>query len=273
MQSVLSIDATNEPAIVAVTRLDGTTIEVLETHRISLAKGLTPTPAGDAARGDGTNAPEQPKLDFTTMVRSPWTSAVVIIAGDQYHSLNLDLPFNDSRRLNKIIDLEVQDLVPFDVDEFVLQHRTVSTNQNGTFDVHVSIMPRARLATILAACREGGIEPAVLSTATSVVGVLPKLYPSFPRDAVVVMYRSPVYYVTFMLDGEVRSDRIIDHSILNGDTSSPTAALTEIRLYRGDGREIRSNLRKGLPSRHPLYRNRGEHSPRPPGGAARLTEY
>lgn len=230
MQSVLSIDATNEPAIVAVTRLDGTTIEVLETHRISLAKGLTPTSAGDAARGDGANTPEQPKLDFTTMVRSPWTSAVVIIAGDQYHSLNLDLPFNDSRRLNKIIDLEVQDLVPFDVDEFVLQHRTVSTNQNGTFDVHVSIMPRARLATILAACREGGIEPAVLSTATSVVGVLPKLYPSFPRDAVVVMYRAPVYYVTFMLDGEVRSDRIIDRSILNGDTTSPTAALTEIRL-------------------------------------------
>lgn len=230
MQSVLSIDATTEPAIVAVTRLGGADIEVLETHQVPLARGLTPTPSSQTpveGAGDG----EKPSpLDLTSMVKSPWTSAVVIIPGEQYHSLNVDLPFNDPRRINKIIDLEVQDLVPFDVDEFILQHRTVNTNADGTFDVHVSIMPRARLADILAACREGGVEPAVVSTATSVVGVLPKLYPTFPRDAVVIMYRAPAYYVTFMLDGEVRSDRIIDRTVLNGESNSPTAALTEIRL-------------------------------------------
>ncbi len=230
MQSVLSIDATTEPAIVAVTRLGGADIEVLETHLVPLARGLTPTPPVESPTEGSAEPPQPPKLDLTSMVKTQWSSAVVIIPGEQYHSLNVDLPFNDPRRINKIIDLEVQDLVPFDVDEFILQHRTVNTNSDGTFDVHVSIMPRARLADILAACREGGVEPAVVSTATSVVAVLPKLYPTFPRDAVVVMHRAPAFYVTFMLDGEVRSDRIIDRTVLNGNSTSPTAALNELRL-------------------------------------------
>jgi len=164
------------------------------------------------------------------MVRTPWSSASIIIPAEQYHSLNVELPFGDPRKINKILDLEVQDLVPFSVDEFVLQHRTVHSNADGTFDVHVSIMPRERLGTILAACKEGGIEPAIVSTATSVVATLPKLYPSFPRDSVVILHREPCYYVTFLLDGEVRTDRIIDRTVLNGSADSSAAALGELKI-------------------------------------------
>lgn len=246
MQAVLSIDATTEPAIVSVIRLDGANLEVVETHRISLERGLVPSTANQAALNPSLAAQGRPQsgvttdsettpttiapLDLTSMVTSRWNSAVVIIPGEQYHSLNVNLPFNDPRKVNKIIDLEVQDLVPFDVGEFILQHRTVHANSDGTFDVHVSIMPRERLAEILAACKEGGVEPAVVSTATSVIAALPKLYPSFPADAVVIMYRRAAYYLTFILNGEVRTDRIIDRTILNGAGDSPTAALAEIRL-------------------------------------------
>jgi hypothetical protein len=164
------------------------------------------------------------------MVRTPWSSAAIIIPAEQYHSLNVELPFGDPRKIHKILDLEVQDLVPFSVDEFVLQHRTVHANPDGTFDVHVSIMPRERLGTILAACKEGGVEPAIVSTATSVVAALPKLYPSFPRDTVVILHREPYYYVTFLLDGEVRTDRIIDRRVLSNAADSTAAALAELKI-------------------------------------------
>lgn len=239
MHSVLTIDATIEPAVVAVVAVDGPELRVVETHRVPLANGLTPTApsTGDAAGGTAPigSTPENggtqpPRLDLTSMLRTPWSSAALIIPAEQYHSLNVDLPFNDPRKINKILELEVQDLVPFGVDEFLLQHRPVHTNGDGTYDVHVSIMPRERLATILAACKEAGVEPAIVSTATSVVAALPQMYPTFPRDTVVILFRQGAYYLTFIVGGEVRTDRVVDRTVLNGDAHSTEAVIAEMRI-------------------------------------------
>ena len=121
MQAVLSIDATTEPAIVSVIRLDGANLEVVETHRISLERGLVPSTATQAALNPSLAAQGRPQsgvttdsettpttiapLDLTSMVTSRWNSAVVIIPGEQYHSLNVNLPFNDPRKVNKRVPL------------------------------------------------------------------------------------------------------------------------------------------------------------------------
>jgi len=255
MQDILTIDATLEPAVVTVARVVGRSVEVIESHRIDLLgafsrENLFKRSATDAASPEsevppGPDTPSSPSssggatplpADLLAPVKTPWTASVLIIPAWDYHSLNLDLPFGDTKNIRKVIDLEVQDVVPFDLEEFLIQHHTVSPSMGspstgGAFDVHVSLIPRVVLQNILRACAPSGIEPVVVSTPSSAVGALYHLAPdSVPENSAVILSRPPFFGVAISFDGILRTDRLIDRSILNGSTDAREQVLSELKL-------------------------------------------
>lgn len=150
----------------------------------------------------------------------PWTTAVVTLPVADYLSLNLDLPFGDSRQIEKIIDLEVQDRVPFEVSEFLVEHRTLGRTSDNRHDVHVSMVPKPLLQTVISLCRQAGVEPTIISTAASALESFFYFAPEyFKEDCAVVLVHDEFCYVAAHVEGRVRQDRILSRAMLAAEGS------------------------------------------------------
>lgn len=265
MQYILSVDATVDPAQAVIVKVDGRSVEVIESRPIDLMGELAPesAPANEAAQpsepavqeGSGQEdrpglqnvpkaartiattrdqlgeLPDEPSEGSPSMERrsggllsagpvnlhevlsTPWTNAVLIIPPEDYLSLNLELPFSDQRNIGKILDLEVQDVVPFDVSEFLLQHTSIAPLAPGSFDVHVSIIPKTYIRRLLKACRSFGFEPLIISTPSSIAAALYYIAPDyFVKNSAIIVAQDPLYYVTSCFEGRIRSERVIRRS-------------------------------------------------------------
>lgn len=150
-----------------------------------------------------------------------WTATTVILPQHDFLSLNLDLPFSDPRNLDRIIDLEVQDVVPFELEPFFVQYSPIGATGDGQgqaktsntgqqFDVHVGIMPRVVVQNVLALCKEAGLEPNILTVPSSAIGAVYQLAKDFlaPNSAI-VYNRGDEYCVAVYINGEVRAERSV----------------------------------------------------------------
>lgn len=243
MQSVLSIDASCDPAAAVVVGVDGNKAVVQEIHRFSLGDkfglqngvmpGATPTeiPNADGSPTSAITAFAQVTAlsNVLASIKTPWTSCILLIPPHDYHSLNLDLPFAGSKGLDKIVGLEVQDLVPFDVEEFLLHYRALGARPDSNHDIHVGLLPRGIVGNALSVCKAAGLEPAMVSTPAAILGAVPFLSTEKTSDNCgIVFARDPFVYLCIITDGKACMDRVIDMRSL-GDTKGE-ALLRELRL-------------------------------------------
>jgi hypothetical protein len=136
-------------------------------------------------------------------------------------SLNLDLPFADAKNLDRIIDLEVQDVVPFELEPFFVQYaslgaasdnsaalKTSATGQQ--FDVHVGILPRVVVKNVLDIFKAAGLEPNVLTVPSSAIGAVYQLAKEFlTTNSAIVYNRGDEYCIAVSINGEVRVERSV----------------------------------------------------------------
>lgn len=254
MQHVLSIDLTLEPARFVVVGIEGRKVEVVEAHsfpmgdwvrgtRGVLMNGARDTGAslnGSGAHPSGETETEVLRpFDVIRSIKTPWINSVVTIPAYSYLSLNLELPFNSPKNVNKILDMEVQDVVPFDVGDFLLEHRALTQLENGSYDIHVSLIPKLVMQELLARCHASDFEPFMVTTAASAMAGLYHLAPDyFGSDSAIVFGREPLYSVTTRVAGTVRSDRVINRGLLDVKAGAPVespegakrALLTELKL-------------------------------------------
>lgn len=250
MQAILCVDVSTEPAALQVLRVDQRNLELVESHSASLAAlfsstdelqaknsdELQPEPSASGAHDsqgqeETLAAADKVENELITALKSietPWTASVVIIPTPAYLSLNIELPFGDQKNLAKILDLEVQDRVPFDISEFLIDHRTLGKSRSGMYDIHVSLIPKAYIARVLKVCRASGLEPYILTTPASILDALFFIAPDYFQDNCAVVYLTPQSAaVNIRIDKQTRADRI-----LSAASSSPSAndILTDLKL-------------------------------------------
>lgn len=150
-----------------------------------------------------------------------WTAISVILPQNDFLSLNLDLPFADPRNLDRIIDLEVQDVVPFELESFFVQYSTLGASSGGSpalrgptggqqFDVHIGILPRVVVSNVLDLCKQAGLEPNVLTVPSSAIGAVYQLAHNFlSTNSAVVYNRGDEYCIAVYINGEVRVERSV----------------------------------------------------------------
>lgn len=168
-------------------------------------------------------------------VSQPYTAAVLIVPAPGYLSLNLDLPFSEPKQVQKILDFEVQDRVPFETSEFLIEHRVLPlptgyTRSEG-HDVHVSIVPKRVVSGVLKVCKAAQLEPLIVTTPTSCLEGLYVLAPEYFSDNSGVLYAlGNQIHLGLRIHGRMRMDRILSRS-----SDSPPSELlkqlgTEIKL-------------------------------------------
>lgn len=166
-----------------------------------------------------------------------WTAVSVIIPPHDHLALNLNLPFGDAKNLDRIVDLEVQDVVPFELDDFLVQYAPLGPMTQGgaaldvkehpsvSFDVHVGLMPRVFVRNILYLCKAAGIEPNIMTVPSSVLGSVYHLAPDFfTTDSAVVFNRGDEFSMAVFINGEVRVERVLYASKL---VAAPTKEANE----------------------------------------------
>ena len=177
-----------------------------------------------------------------------WTSCVVVVPQDNFVALNLDLPFGESKTLEPIVDLEVQDVIPFDLDEFFIQYSIpdyqnnaaesplsprseARTSNSGPFDVHVGMLPRNTVRNTLDICRSVGVEPSVITVPSSAIGAIIQIITKASSSNCAILFNRGDYYsLAICIDGKVRLERsiIASKNIAHVASTSKETSLSQI---------------------------------------------
>ncbi|MBX7137275.1 MAG: hypothetical protein K1X83_04755 [Oligoflexia bacterium] len=224
-QSVLSIDLSINPGLLLHLAVDADRLTVVDQRSFQIPE----IPSGGAAEGEPAAA-ENPGLSLRQALQElggEFESSVAFVAPDDYLSLQLQLPFADQKSIAKVLELEVQDLIPFDISDFVIQHQVIGPHNGSGHLVHVGVMPRTRIKHVLDVCRTAGLEPLVLCTASSALAVLSQMLPKegLPLNYAIVALRSGSCHIVNIVGGKVHSDRTINLKLLSPDPQLQLPAL------------------------------------------------
>ena len=140
------------------------------------------------------------------------------------------LPFGDRAQVEKTLRFEVEDLVPFDVDETSLAHRILSVRPDGS-DVLVALAPREAVRARIDALKGLNLDPSSLCVDSDLIGH----YADSGVQAVVdIGHRRTL--VTVAVDGKVQMSRALT---LGG--RALTLALARARGLSWDEAEARKH--------------------------------
>ena len=164
---------------------------------------------------------------------SEWSAASVIIPPYDHLALNLNLPFGDAKNLDRIVDLEVQDVVPFELEDFLVQYSSLGPITQGgaaldiksepsiQYDVHVGLMPRLFVRNILHLCKAAGLEPNIMTVPSSALGSVYHLGKDFfTTNSAVVFNRGDEFSMAVFINGEVRVERVLYASKIHAPTDA-----------------------------------------------------
>jgi hypothetical protein len=253
MQSILGIDLSCQPCELTLCNIEGAHIEVVERATVrlplfsdkdalrsdkllsassSVVKEREPTEGENLDKVNGENGAaspysevvEQTARDLRDAIASlgqSWTATAVILPQHDFLGLNLDLPFNDPKNLDRIVDLEVQDVVPFELESFFVQYAPLAPAAGGSnlaqavepsrgHDVHIGMLPRVVVRNVLEVCKRAGLEPNILTVPSSAIGAAYHVAKdALEGNSAVVYNRGDEYSIAIYINGEVRVERSV----------------------------------------------------------------
>ena len=176
-----------------------------------------------------------------------WSAVSVIIPPHDHLALNLNLPFGDAKNLDRIVDLEVQDVVPFELEDFLVQYSSLGPITQGgaaldlkaepnlQYDVHVGLMPRLFVRNILHLCKAAGLEPNIMTVPSSALGSVYHLAKDFfTTNSAVVFNRGDEFSMAVFVNGEVRVERVLYaskiHAPIDANDHPLKAVFTALKL-------------------------------------------
>jgi|SRR5579862_2695843 len=150
------------------------------------------TPDGGSRADQVRGFLERHQLHGTTVLSS--------LPGDVVSQRTFYLPFRDRKRLDQTVPFEIEGLVPFDLDDVIIDYDVLSNDRTGS-NVLAAVVQRQDLQEHLALLTEVGLDPKIIdSTALATLNIL-KLFGNDlpatfayvggnPRRTIVALYRN-----------------------------------------------------------------------------------
>jgi hypothetical protein len=218
MQRILSLNLSTNPIEAQLVLVQEGQLQVLESYQAEISEDFNKLLRDKIVLGDKADLDvefEEHTRVLSTLINSfseDWSSSVLLIPGDDSLSLELKLPFSGRKEINRVINLEVQDLVPFDIQDFVIDYTVLGANQasdSNLYDIYVALMPRNYLANIIGICKKCNFEPLVITTPASAMAAVYYLSPEYFSENFSFLYMTEsACYTCAVFNGKVRADRI-----------------------------------------------------------------
>ncbi len=161
------------------------------------------------------------------------SDVVVLVPPFEQTSLNVTLPFiTMPKGLDKIIWGEIQEMTPLSGDDWHVQYQILKkpkSAQDSTF--HVSLLPENIFKNVLNLLNQVGIDPFVITTPASVLGVVNYLIDKnyFKQDAMIVEKWGDFIHVLYVHRGGQVHERCIPTSF-NGVDVVEDNLLSQLKI-------------------------------------------
>lgn len=103
----------------------------------------------------------------------PQAAIVVGLPGSAVSTWLVDMPFSDPKRLTQTLPFEMENYVPWDLDEVVLDYQVASTEDGGASKVFSAMAPRRVVARMLATLEAAGVDPRFVTVDVAALSSLP----------------------------------------------------------------------------------------------------
>jgi len=162
-------------------------------------------------------------------------TVVCAIPGDFVLTRFLSFPFRDRKRIAEVVGFELEDHIPYDIDEVVYDYQVIAQGDDSSKILAVAV-PRERLEPFLQDLKAVGVDPKVLSFGPwAYVNLVPHLSPA-PHEAIAIVdlghRRTDVCVVR---DGAVEFVRTLNRA--GAHLNDVIAKQLEIDVYEADARK------------------------------------
>lgn len=248
---ILSLDVSREPASCLLVAVDGDRLRALKDLSIDTEGLFNPAqwefiPPLQSAEPTAADAPQGPtpeeqqaQLDakfkercqqLKTVLKglpAEWTSSALVFQAKESLSITVNLPFADKKQIDRVVSLEIQDHVPFDVSEFMIARGDGRPGKNGGFDVPTALVPHKYIAHIMRVCNELEIDPMLVTTPLGTLSNLFVIAPELKRATAALVLASAEHLCLSVVDSDVVvSERSAPLKEANAD---PYNSLVELR--------------------------------------------
>lgn len=144
---------------------------------------------------------------LTEPLGKSFDESIIFVSSPHYHSLIIHLPFSDHKKISQVLPGMIQDLLPFELDDF-LAAPTVSQNGSSSSSlVHVGVVDKESIEKAFKACKAIKLDPVLIAPTTA---ALQTLIPKDSKDRVMIIVsdRSNTSIGIFV-NGRLVADRIV----------------------------------------------------------------
>lgn len=159
-------------------------------------------------------------------VDAPQALIIAAVPAHRASSWLLDLPFSDRKRIDQTIGFEIENYVPWDLDEVVLDYDIVSTDGEGAH-VFAAMVPRERIAELLGWLADIDVDPRDIAVDAA---ELSRLVPSSEECEVILDIGASRTLMCIVREGRTRWIRSLDLGADSfGESGDPTDWLRQVR--------------------------------------------
>lgn len=239
MDKIFSLDISISPAQAVVLEVDGVVYNFLDALEVDLVekdffellvkqefKQLISQDNGEESESQ-TIKPEDIIFQFAPIkelyrkYENEISSSILVVPPCGYLSLNIDLPFNSAKLIRNVISGEVQDLIPFDINRFVLNHSLIDKLPDGYYDVHAAMLPDNYIASLLEFTKAFGFDPEYITTPSAALGGEQNWLASKENQIIVSVINQRIY-ANCLIKGKICSAQLVDRA---GDEEFPYSLL------------------------------------------------
>lgn len=136
----------------------------------------------------------EPVPDFVfglvSFLKSPgvhFDEAAITIPSHYVSNHIIELPFSDAKKIDQIISLEIENFVPFDIEEMVLGYQMVEKTEAGS-KVLVSLVKKADMAKFLEHLAMAGLDPAIIDIGPNALSNAFRLSNPEPEQEAIILH-------------------------------------------------------------------------------------
>ncbi len=162
-------------------------------------------------------------------------NTIVLVPPIEQVSLNITLPFSNApkrKNMDKIVLGEIQDLTPFSGDEWHVQYQVLKkATATPNLQLHVSLLPENIFKNVLKLLNHVGIDPFIITTPATVLGVVNYLVDKsyFKLNAVIIDRWGDFIHSLYVYNGVQVHERCIPIR-LNGVDVSKEDILSQLKI-------------------------------------------
>jgi hypothetical protein len=208
MEQILAVDASKNTIELVIVGLDPAASKI-PAETISIIETLQCEHSVDTSLAETLEAASK-------KLKNTWESTIVLLPGQGHLSMNVTMPFADSKKVAKLITAEVQDTLPITTDEFVIDFNHVGKVNGSGEDFHVGLYPVQTVAQLTSGLKDSTIEPRIITTPASALGGLYEIFPDELDSNAVVLYETTNWlYFSIILNGKLIGDRAVNMSLVS----------------------------------------------------------